>query len=92
MEENKSLIDSELARYEKQVKEIQDALESIKLMEIEDAEERLKAIIAKQNAMLKLPSLLNSLEELRSKHKLKSEDVKGNRFLSPLEDGTLDDE
>jgi hypothetical protein len=80
----------ELERYEKQIKEIQDALESIKLLEIEDLEERLKAIIAKENALKNLGPLIDQLDVLRNKNKIKQDDIKGSKNLSPLEDGTLD--
>ena len=86
-----SPIAKELARFQRQIDEIQDALEAVKLSDIDDPEAKLKAIIAKQNAMLKLPQLLSDLEMLKNKHKVKTDDVKGNKSLSPLEDGTLDE-
>jgi hypothetical protein len=91
-EEEQSLISIELRKFELQIAEIQDALASIKLSGIEDVEEKLKAINSKIAAQLKLPALLSALEDLKNKHKIRIDAVKGNKSFSPLEDGTLDDE
>ncbi len=85
-----SPIAKELARYQRQIDELYDALESIKLKEISDPEDMLKAALGKQNLMLKLPQLLIELENLKNRNKIKTDDIKGNKTLSPLEDGTLD--
>lgn len=91
-DEDKSLISVELRKFEQQIAEIQDALASIKLSGIDDVEEKLKAINSKIAAQLKLPQLLTALEDLKNKHKIRIDAVKGNKSFSPLEDGTLDDE
>lgn len=91
-DEESSLISKELIKFEKQVAEIQDALESINLKSIEDIEERLKAINSKIAAQLKLPQLLSALEDLKNKHQVRADAIKGNKSFSPLEDGTLDDD
>lgn len=85
-----SPIAKELTRYQRQIDELYDALESIKLKEIADPEDMLKAALGKQNLMLKLPQLLIELENLKNRNKIKTDDIKGNKTLSPLEDGTLD--
>lgn len=90
--EEESLIAKEVRKFEQQVAEIQDALESISLKGIADVEERLKAINSKITAQLKLPQLLNALDELKNKDKIRKEAIKGNKSFSPLEDGTLDDD
>lgn len=90
--EETSLIAKEIRKFEDQIAEIQDALASIKLSGIEDVEEKLKAINSKIAAQLKLPQLLTALEDLKNKHKVRIDAVKGNKSFSPLEDGTLDDE
>lgn len=91
-EEEQSLISIELKKFETQIAEIQDALASISLKGIEDTEALLKAINGKIAAQLKLPALLSALEDLKNKHKIRIDAVKGNKSFSPLEDGTLDDE
>lgn len=90
--EETSLIAKEIRKFEDQIAEIQDALASIKLSGIDDVEEKLKAINSKIAAQLKLPALLGALEDLKNKHKVRIDAVKGNKSFSPLEDGTLDDE
>lgn len=85
-----SPIAKELERYQAQIDELYEALESIKLKEIADPEDMLKAALGKQNLMLKLPQLLIELENLKNRNKVKTDDIKGNKTLSPLEDGTLD--
>lgn len=87
-----SLISVEIAKFEQQIAEIQDAIASIKLIEIGDPEALLKAINGKIAAQLKLPQLLTALEDLKNKHKIRVDAIKGNKSFSPLEDGTLDDE
>lgn len=92
-EENQSLLSKELVKFENQIAEIQDTLEEIKLREIDNVEDRLKATIAKIGAMQKLPSLLTALDDLRNKHLLRSDGIKGkDKVLSPLEAGLLDDD
>lgn len=86
-----SIIAFELKRFENQIREIQDSLESILLADIEDIEERLRAIEKKTVVMLKLPTLLSALKELRTEDVLKAENIRGNKSISPLEDGSLDD-
>jgi predicted nucleic acid-binding Zn-ribbon protein len=86
-----SPINKELARFEGQIKEMQDAIESVKLKSITDPEDLLKAITAKAKAMQLIPALLDELERMRNKSKVKTDDIKGNKTLSPLEDGTLDE-
>lgn len=88
--EEVSLIARELEKFQKQIEEIQSALESINLMTIEDVEERLKAINAKVMIGLKMPQLLAALDDLKNRAKLKSEDIKGSKDISPLEGGMLD--
>ncbi len=88
--ESEGLIDHELLKFELQVKEIQDALETIKFDLILDVEDRLKAINSKIVALTKLGPLLTLLEDLRTKAKTKADQVKGGRDLSPLEDGSLE--
>lgn len=90
-ETSPSLIAKELARFEDQIKELQDELAGIKLKDIIDPEDKLKAMMGKANLMLKIPLLLDELERLRNKSKIKTDDIKGNKSLSPLEDGTLDE-
>lgn len=90
-EEDLSLISAELHKFELEIAEIQDALSSIKLKDIEGAEEKLKAINGKITAQLKLPNLLSALEDLRNKNQIKIDAIKGNKSFSPLEDGFLDD-
>ncbi|TXH08750.1 MAG: hypothetical protein E6R03_17710 [Hyphomicrobiaceae bacterium] len=87
---SKSLISKELARYQAQIDELFEALESIKLKDITDPEDKLKAALGKQNMMLKLPLLIAELDNLKNRNKIKTDDIKGNKTLSPLEDGTLD--
>lgn len=87
-----SNIEPELKRFEKQVNELLKVLESVDLMTIDDMEDRLKAAQAKLKIQLDLPKVLSALDDLRNKAKLRAEDVKGNKSLSPLEDGTLDDD
>ncbi len=86
-----SLIASELERFQRQVNEILAAMESINLLSITEVEDRLSATKTKLEIGLKLPMLLTALDDLKNRAKLKSEDIKGNKSLSPLEDGTLDD-
>ena len=86
----KSLVSKELSRYQKQIDELFEALESIKLKDIVDAEDKLKAALGKQNLMLKLPLLIAELDNLKNRNKIKTDDIKGNKSMSPLEDGTLD--
>lgn len=88
--EDVSLIDRELTRYSAQVNEILASLESINLLSIQDPEDRLKATISKQNVALKLPILLQGLDDLRTKAKLKSEDIRGSKNISLLESGALE--
>lgn len=85
-----SLISRELSRYQAQIDELYDALESIKLKDILDPEDMLKAALGKQNLLLKLPLLIAELDNLKNRNKIKTDDIKGNKTLSPLEDGTLD--
>lgn len=89
-EDDGGLISSELKKFELEIQEIQEALSSIKLKDIVNPEEKLKAINAKITAQLKLPSLLSALEELRNKHRIRVDAIKGDKVLSPLEDGLLD--
>lgn len=88
--EDVSLIDRELTRYSAQVNEILASLESINLLSIQDPEDRLKATISKQNVALKLPILLQGLDDLRTRAKLKSEDIRGSKNISLLESGALE--
>lgn len=90
VDEITSAVSSELARLELQVADILSSLESVKLLEIEDIEARMKATQLKVNIQLKLPELIGALEILRNKAKVNTEDIKGSKNLSPLEDGTLD--
>lgn len=84
-----SLIQQELDRFQNQVNDILAAMESINLVSIQDAEERLKATNTKVMISLKLPQLLASLDDLKNRAKLKSEDIKGSKDISPLEGGML---
>ena len=89
MKKDENLISLELQRYEKQIKEIQDSLESINLLEIEDIEERLKSTMTKENILKNLAPLLVILRDLKADAKVKNGDIKGSKNLSPLEDGSL---
>lgn len=84
-----SSISNELRRHEATIREIQDSIDSVKLLQIEDAEDRLKATIAKQTALKNMGPLLKDLEDMRNRNKVNLDDVKGNKSLSPLENGTL---
>lgn len=88
---NNSLIARELSRYQSQIDELFEALEDIKLKSITDPEDKIKAAIAKQNLMIKLPLLIAELDNLKNRNKVKGDDIKGNKTLSPLEDGSLND-
>ena len=91
--EEGSLLSKELVKFERQIAEIQDTLDDIKLKEVEGVEERLKATIAKIGALQKLPALLSALDDLRNKHLVRADGIKGkDKVLSPLEDGMLDDD
>jgi hypothetical protein len=92
MKEEKSNISKELKRLEVQIEKIYKAIESVDLLDIEDVDDRLRAAVAMQNALKGLPTILGSLEELRNKNKVSNNDIKGSAPLSPLDDGTLDDE
>lgn len=87
----KSQIAKELERYQRQVDELFEALEAIDLKKIEDPEDKLKAAKGKQDLMLKMPLLIAELDNLKNRNKVKTDDIKGNKVLSPLEDGTLDE-
>lgn len=91
-EEEQSLISVEIKKFELQIAEIQDAIASIKLKDIEEPEALLKAINGKIAAQLKLPQLLTALEDLKNKQKVRIDAIKGNKSFSPLESGDLDDE
>lgn len=91
-----SIIEVELKKYENQVNEIYDILNDIKLKEIDDIEDRLKATSQKMKILEQLPSLLEKLEILRNKDKerkneINKKNIKGNKDLSLLEMGTLDE-
>lgn len=88
----KSQIAKELQRYQRQVDELFEALEAIDLKKIEDPEDKLKAAKGKQDLMLKMPILIAELDNLKNRNKVKTDDIKGNKVLSPFEDGTLDDD
>ena len=88
--EEETNIDPELAKYEKQINEIYTVLESINPLAILDTEERLKATKLKMEILTKMEIPLGILDRLRSKDKLKTEQIKGNKDISPLEDGSLD--
>lgn len=90
--EEVSLIAPELERFQKQVNEILASMESINLLAITETEDKLAATKTKLDISLKLPQLLSALDDLKNRAKIKGEDIKGNKTLSPLEDGTLDDE
>jgi hypothetical protein len=90
--EERSIISPELKRLEATIKKIQDAADTINPLEEEDVETRIKVILGLQKVAEGQPKLLMALEELRNKHKLKNEDIKGSKALSPLEDGSLDDD
>jgi hypothetical protein len=92
IDEQTSSIAPEQRRLEDMVRKILDSMDSIDPMEAEDLEEQLKLTLGLQKLAENMPKLLMALEELRNKHKLKKEDIKGNKSLSPLEDGTLDDD
>ncbi len=88
--EDKTLIEPELKKFEKQLSEIDTALDSVNPMAVLDMEERLKLVDLKIRIMGKKPILLAALDSLRTKDKLKVEQIKGNKDISPLEDGSLD--
>lgn len=89
-EEPISLIKKELDRFQKQVDELFQVLESVVLLEIEDPEDRLKAADGKLKIQKQLPQLLLELDNLKNREQTKSEDVRGSASLSPLENGLLD--
>lgn len=88
--EELTYIDPELAKYEKQIREIDVVLDSINPLTIEDTEERLKALKLKMEILVKKEPLMDALNRLREKDKLKTDQIKGNKNISPLEDGSLD--
>lgn len=88
--EDESLIKTELKLLEGEIEEIFKVLNSIDPMTIDDIEERLKALKLKMDIQLKLPTMLNSLDNLRNKERIKAESIIGGRDMSPLEDGLLD--
>lgn len=90
--EEVSQIAPELDRFHRQVNEILTSMESINLLAIPEQDDRLSATKVKLDIGLKLPQLLQSLDDLRNRAKLRAEDIKGKKSLSPLEDGTLDDD
>lgn len=87
--EEVSLIQEELGRFQKEVNSILTAMESINLMAIEDHEARLKSINTKVMIGIKLPQLLSALDDLKNKAKLKVESIKGSKDISLLESGQL---
>lgn len=89
-EESVTIIDTELAKFEKNIKEIETILDSINPLAVADIEERAKVLKLKMDILYKLPPLYASLDTLRTKDKLKTEQIKGNKDISPLEDGSLD--
>lgn len=88
-DEEISLIEEELKAFTAQVNEILAAMKSIRLLQMEDDEARLKAIQTKVNISLKLPELLSALDDLRNKAKLKTESIRGSKNISLLESGAL---
>ena len=90
--DNVTQVDAELKRLEAQVNELLEVLESIVLKDIPDIEDRLKAAEGKRKLIEGIPKLVQELDNLRNRHKVKADDVRGNKVLSPLEDGSLDDE
>lgn len=90
-QEEQSIISRELEMVEKQLKDIHEALESVNLSDISDPEERLKMAKTKQDVLKGQGPILLMLEDLRTR-RVKEKDIKGNKSLSPLEDGMLDDD
>lgn len=88
--EEESPIAKELIKYQKQVNEIQNAIESVKLMEIEEMSKRLTATEKKLDLMMKLPQLLTALRDLKSSPELTAANVRGSTALSALDKGELD--
>jgi len=88
--EELTYIDPELVKYEKQIREIDIVLDSINPLTIDDTEERLKALKLKMEILVKKEPLMDALNRLREKDKLKTDQIKGNKNISPLEDGSLD--
>lgn len=84
MKDKKGLITLELEKFEIQINEIEKSLESIKLFDIEDPEDRLKATIAKQSALKNHAGLLDALYDLRKKDQ-EVKEKSDNSKLSPLE-------
>lgn len=89
-EEEKTNIDEELQKFENNIAQINLVLDSINPLSIIDIEERAKILKLKMDILYKLPPLLASLDNLREKKKIKDSQIKGNKDLSPLEDGSLD--
>lgn len=89
-EEEKTNIDEELQKFENNIVQINLVLDSINPLSIIDIEERAKILKLKMDILYKLPPLLASLDNLREKKKIKDSQIKGNKDLSPLEDGSLD--
>lgn len=87
--EDDSEISNEIRRFSAQLNEQFLVLESIKPIDIDDIEARLKASKLKIELMQKLPTLMAQLDELKNKEKVKKEQVRGSRDLSPVDDGSL---
>jgi hypothetical protein len=90
-EEIESLISSEINRFSTQLNEQFIVLESINPLLIIDIEDRLKASKLKIELLQKLPTIMGQLNDLKEKEKLKSQDIRGSRELSPLETDNLED-
>lgn len=86
---DESLIEPELARLNSTIKEILDAIDTIKLAQITDLEEKIKAINAKITFTAKMTPIMSQVEDLRSKHKLKQDKIRGKKDISLLESGEI---
>lgn len=87
--EPESLVEPELARLNATIKEIQDAIDTIKLLQITDLEEKIKAINAKITFTAKMTPIIAQVEDLRSKNKLKQDKIRGKKDISLLESGEI---
>lgn len=84
-------IEHEIVRFEKEIKDLQDALNSIHLMEIEDPFTRLKMATDKATLLGKMPKLLEDLRILKLDAPVKADNIRGEQELSPLALGQLDE-
>lgn len=83
--------DKDIARMQANIDELLDVLDTVNLRGIKDVNERLEAAHSKYKLEIGIPKLIAEVDALRARNKLKAQDVRGNKVLSPLEDGSLDE-